>query len=89
MSPVHLRNLGVPNSKPEDCKGLFRSGRPVFGQHDEWQGTQGDHDHNPIHLPIKQTHQARGMDRYGSSTSAPPTPQTPVTMEHGKQEFKP
>ncbi|MBW0552442.1 hypothetical protein O181_092157 [Austropuccinia psidii MF-1] len=33
--------------------------------------------------------QARGLEVYGSSSSAPPTPQRPFTMEHGQQEVQP
>ncbi|MBW0576621.1 hypothetical protein O181_116336 [Austropuccinia psidii MF-1] len=31
----------------------------------------------------------RGLERYGSSTSAPPTPQRFISMEHGQQEVQP
>ncbi|MBW0558340.1 hypothetical protein O181_098055, partial [Austropuccinia psidii MF-1] len=33
--------------------------------------------------------QTRGLERHGSSFSAPPTPQTFISMEHGQQEVQP
>ncbi|MBW0486302.1 hypothetical protein O181_026017 [Austropuccinia psidii MF-1] len=33
--------------------------------------------------------QTRGLEGYGSSSSAPPTPQRPFSMEHGQQEVQP
>ncbi|MBW0567610.1 hypothetical protein O181_107325 [Austropuccinia psidii MF-1] len=33
--------------------------------------------------------QTRGLERYESSSSAPPTPQRFISMEHGQQEVKP
>ncbi|MBW0483643.1 hypothetical protein O181_023358 [Austropuccinia psidii MF-1] len=33
--------------------------------------------------------QTRGLERHGSSSSAPPTPQRFISMEHGKQEVQP
>ncbi|MBW0531002.1 hypothetical protein O181_070717 [Austropuccinia psidii MF-1] len=30
-----------------------------------------------------------GLERYGSSSSAPPTPQRFISMEHGQQEVQP
>ncbi|MBW0573622.1 hypothetical protein O181_113337 [Austropuccinia psidii MF-1] len=42
-----------------------------------------------MHLLIQQKSQTRGLDRHGTSTSAPPTPQRPVAMEHGKQDIQP
>ncbi|MBW0532204.1 hypothetical protein O181_071919 [Austropuccinia psidii MF-1] len=50
MSPVHLRDLGVPRSQPEEITGMFRSRRPAFGKHGEWKETQGNHSHTPIHF---------------------------------------
>ncbi|MBW0549473.1 hypothetical protein O181_089188 [Austropuccinia psidii MF-1] len=37
--------------------------------------------------PVKPP--ARGLEVYGSSSSAPPTPQRPISMEHGQQEVQP
>ncbi|MBW0483788.1 hypothetical protein O181_023503 [Austropuccinia psidii MF-1] len=42
-----------------------------------------------IHFPIQQETQTRGLERYGSSSSAPPTPQRFISIEHGKQEVQP
>ncbi|MBW0559901.1 hypothetical protein O181_099616 [Austropuccinia psidii MF-1] len=74
MPPVHLRDLGIPRNQPEEREGLFRSRRSGFGEHDRGQDTQGDHSYTPIHLPIQKRTQTRGLERHGSSTSAPPTP---------------
>ncbi|MBW0462238.1 hypothetical protein O181_001953 [Austropuccinia psidii MF-1] len=69
MSPVHLRNLGVPRSPKEDRIGLFRARETGFGKNGDWQDTQGYYYHTPIHISIQQTLKARGLERYGSSTS--------------------
>ncbi|MBW0504663.1 hypothetical protein O181_044378 [Austropuccinia psidii MF-1] len=42
MSPVHLRNLGVPRNQPEDREGLSRTRRPErghLGHSSGWQNT--------------------------------------------------
>ncbi|MBW0558187.1 hypothetical protein O181_097902 [Austropuccinia psidii MF-1] len=49
----------------------------------------GDNINPAIHTPIKQEPQTIGLERYGSSSSAPPTPQIFISMEHGQQEFQP
>ncbi|MBW0527213.1 hypothetical protein O181_066928 [Austropuccinia psidii MF-1] len=90
MSPVHLRN------QPEDREGLSRNRRPG-GQHlghsGGLQDIEGNNTHSAIHISIQQKPQNRGLEGYGSSSSAPPTPQRPFSMEHGPQElsssFKP
>ncbi|MBW0491719.1 hypothetical protein O181_031434 [Austropuccinia psidii MF-1] len=51
--------------------------------------TQGNNTHLSIHFSIKQEPQTRRLERYGSSSSAPPTPQRFISMEHGQQEVKP
>ncbi|MBW0535447.1 hypothetical protein O181_075162 [Austropuccinia psidii MF-1] len=92
MSPVHLRNLGIPTNQPEDIEGLFRTripGRGHLGHSGGWQETEGNHTHSAIHLPIQQKPQTRGLGRYGSSSSTPPTPQRSIPMEHEQQEFQP
>ncbi|MBW0578067.1 hypothetical protein O181_117782 [Austropuccinia psidii MF-1] len=56
MSPVHLRNLGIPRNHPEDRPGLFRVGRPgsgSHGHHDRWEDTEGNNIQTAIHLPIE------------------------------------
>ncbi|MBW0539406.1 hypothetical protein O181_079121 [Austropuccinia psidii MF-1] len=85
MSPVHLRDLGIPRNHPEEGEGLFRSRRSGFGQNGEWKDTQGDHSHTPIHLPIKQRPKTSGLEKHGSSTSAPLTPKNPFLVENVKQ----
>ncbi|MBW0488599.1 hypothetical protein O181_028314 [Austropuccinia psidii MF-1] len=89
MSPVHLRNLGIPRNQPEDRPVLFRTGIPGSGYHGGWKDTEGNHTHTAIHLPIQQRPQIRGLEVYGSSFSAPPTPQIFILMENGQQEVQP
>ncbi|MBW0572237.1 hypothetical protein O181_111952 [Austropuccinia psidii MF-1] len=91
MSPLHLRNLGRPRNQPEDRGGLSRTRRPGRGQlgcSGEWKGTEGNHTHCAIQLPIKQKPQTRGLGGYGSSSSAPPTPQRSFPMEYGQQKVQ-
>ncbi|MBW0572571.1 hypothetical protein O181_112286 [Austropuccinia psidii MF-1] len=92
MSPVHLRNLGFQRNQSEDREGLYRARRPGrghLGHSGGWQDTEGNNTHPAIHLQIQQEPQTRGLERYVSSSSAPPTPQRFISMEHGKQEFQP
>ncbi|MBW0571069.1 hypothetical protein O181_110784 [Austropuccinia psidii MF-1] len=42
-----------------------------------------------MHTPIQQEPQTRGLEGYGLSSSAPPTPQRFFSMEHGKKEVQP
>ncbi|MBW0533317.1 hypothetical protein O181_073032 [Austropuccinia psidii MF-1] len=89
MSPVHLRDLGFEGNHPEDREGLSRTRRPgrgYLGHSGGWQDIDGNHTHSSIHIPIQQKPQTRGLEGYGSSSSAPPTPQRPFSMEHGQQE---
>ncbi|MBW0482275.1 hypothetical protein O181_021990 [Austropuccinia psidii MF-1] len=91
MSPVHLRNLGIPRNHPEDREGFSRTRRPGgghLGHSGGWQDIEGNHTNSAIHFPIKQKSQTRGLEGYGSSSSAPPTPQRSFPMEHG-QELQP
>ncbi|MBW0545038.1 hypothetical protein O181_084753 [Austropuccinia psidii MF-1] len=92
MSAVHLRNLGFQRNQPEDREGLSRTRRPGgghLGPSVGWQDIEGNHTHSSIHIPIQQKPQTRGLEGYGSSSSAPPTPQRPLQMEHGEQEVQP
>ncbi|MBW0492625.1 hypothetical protein O181_032340 [Austropuccinia psidii MF-1] len=50
---------------------------------------EGHHTHCAIHFPIQQKFQTRGLDRHGSSSSAPPTPQRFISLENGQQEVQP
>ncbi|MBW0558203.1 hypothetical protein O181_097918 [Austropuccinia psidii MF-1] len=91
MSPVHLRNLGFQRNRPEDREGLSRTRRPGrghLGHSGGWQHTEGNYTHPSIHFPIKQEHQTRGLERYGSISSAPSAPQRFISIEYG-QEVQP
>ncbi|MBW0509783.1 hypothetical protein O181_049498 [Austropuccinia psidii MF-1] len=92
MSPVHFRDLGFQRNKPEDREGFARTRRPGrghLGHSVGWHKTEGNHTHSSIHFPIQQEPQNRGLEKYGSSPSAPPTPQRFISMEHGQQEVQP
>ncbi|MBW0466082.1 hypothetical protein O181_005797 [Austropuccinia psidii MF-1] len=88
MSPVQLRDLCFQRNLPEGTEGLGRTRKPGkrhLGHSFGWQGTEGNHTHSAIHFPIQKEPQTRGLGRYGSSSSAPPTPQGFISMEHGQQ----
>ncbi|MBW0470753.1 hypothetical protein O181_010468 [Austropuccinia psidii MF-1] len=92
MSPVHLRDLGFQRHQPEEREGLSRTRRPGRGHSEHsggWKDIEGNHTHPTIHIPIQQKPQTRGLEGYGSSSSAPPTPQRTFSMEHGQQEVQP
>ncbi|MBW0488486.1 hypothetical protein O181_028201 [Austropuccinia psidii MF-1] len=92
MSPVHCGNLGIPRNQPEDREGLSRTRRPKRGhlRHSGgWQDTEVNNTHSSIHLSIKKKPQTRGLEGYGSSPSAPPTPQRYFQMEYGQKEVQP
>ncbi|MBW0476767.1 hypothetical protein O181_016482 [Austropuccinia psidii MF-1] len=92
MSPVYLRSLGIPRNQPEDREGLFitrRPGRGHLGHSSECQDTEGNHINSAINSQIKQNPQTRGLEEYGSSSSAPPAPQRSFPIEHGQQEVQP
>ncbi|MBW0559607.1 hypothetical protein O181_099322 [Austropuccinia psidii MF-1] len=77
MLPVHFRNFGIPRNQPEDKKGLSRTripGRGHLGHSGGWKDTEGNYTHSSIHLPIQHKPQTRGLEGYGSTSSAPPTP---------------
>ncbi|MBW0518772.1 hypothetical protein O181_058487 [Austropuccinia psidii MF-1] len=89
MSPVYRRDLGFQRNQPEDREGLSRTrrtGRGHLGHSEGWQNNDGDNINPTIHTPVQQEPQTRGLEGYGSSSSAPPTPQRFVSMEHGQQE---
>ncbi|MBW0516313.1 hypothetical protein O181_056028 [Austropuccinia psidii MF-1] len=88
MSPVHFRYLGIPRNHPEARARLFRYRKSRFGQHGKSNNTEEHHAHTLIQLPIQQRPQTSVLERHGSSTSAPPTPQRPVPVEHGTQEVQ-
>ncbi|MBW0564792.1 hypothetical protein O181_104507 [Austropuccinia psidii MF-1] len=92
MSHVHLRDLGFKRNQKEDREGLSRTRRPGrrhLAHSGGWQDNEGDNINPAIHTPIQQEPQARGLEGYGSSSSAPPTPQRFVSMEHGQQKVQP
>ncbi|MBW0586427.1 hypothetical protein O181_126142 [Austropuccinia psidii MF-1] len=92
MSPIHLRKLGFQRNQPENREGLSRTRRPRRGHlvhSGGWQDTEGNHTHPAIHFPIQQEPQKRGLESYGSSSSALPPPQIFISMEHGQQEVQP
>ncbi|MBW0567842.1 hypothetical protein O181_107557 [Austropuccinia psidii MF-1] len=85
MSPVHLTDLGFQRNQPEDREDLSRPRRPergYLGHSSGWQNNEGDNINLAIHTPIQCIPQTRGLERHGSSSSAPPTPQGLITMEH-------
>ncbi|MBW0478335.1 hypothetical protein O181_018050 [Austropuccinia psidii MF-1] len=80
MSPTHLRNLGFQKNQPEGREGLSRPRIPGgghLGHRSGWQDIEGNHIHSAIHIPIQKKGHTRGLEGYGSSSSAPPTPQRP------------
>ncbi|MBW0577129.1 hypothetical protein O181_116844 [Austropuccinia psidii MF-1] len=92
MSPVHLRNLGMIRNQPEDREGLSRTRRLGGGnlRHSGgWQDIEGNHTHSDIHFQIQQKSKTKGLEGYESTSSAPPTPQRPFSMEHEQQEVQP
>ncbi|MBW0504271.1 hypothetical protein O181_043986 [Austropuccinia psidii MF-1] len=92
MSPVYLRDLGFQRNQPEDREGLSRTRRPGrghLGHSGGWQKNEGDNINLAIHTPFQQGPQTRGLERHGSSSSAPPTPQRFISIEHGEQEVQP
>ncbi|MBW0522458.1 hypothetical protein O181_062173 [Austropuccinia psidii MF-1] len=86
------KNIGIPRNQPEEEQGLFRTRRPGsghLGHHSGGQDTDGNHTYSAIQLPIQQKTQTRGLEGYGLSSSAPPTPQRFLLMENGQQEVQP
>ncbi|MBW0555083.1 hypothetical protein O181_094798, partial [Austropuccinia psidii MF-1] len=82
-------DLGFQRNQPEDREGLSRARRPArghLGHSGGWQNNEVDNISPAIHTPIQQEAQTRGLEGYGSSSSAPPMPQRFVSMEHGQQE---
>ncbi|MBW0548724.1 hypothetical protein O181_088439, partial [Austropuccinia psidii MF-1] len=78
--------------QPEDREGFSitrRPGRGHLGHSGGWQNDVGDNMNLAIHTPIQQEPQTTGLERHGSSSSAPPTPQRFISMKHGQQEVQP
>ncbi|MBW0496450.1 hypothetical protein O181_036165 [Austropuccinia psidii MF-1] len=92
MSPVHRRALGFQMNQPEEREGLSRKSRPLRGhlRHSgEWQDIGGNNTHSAIPFPIQQEPQTRGLEKYGSSSSAALTPQRFIVMQDGEEEVQP
>ncbi|MBW0493385.1 hypothetical protein O181_033100 [Austropuccinia psidii MF-1] len=92
MAPAYLRDLGFQRNQPKDREGFSRTRRPGrghLGHSDGWQDNEGDNLNPTIHTSIQQKPQTRGLGRHGSISSAPPTPQRLISMEHGQQEVQP
>ncbi|MBW0532638.1 hypothetical protein O181_072353 [Austropuccinia psidii MF-1] len=86
------RNLVIPRNQQEDRQGLFRTRRPGtghLGHSGGWHKTEVNHTHSAIHLSIQQEPQPRKLEGYGSSSSAPPDPQSSIPIAHGQQEPHP
>ncbi|MBW0501311.1 hypothetical protein O181_041026 [Austropuccinia psidii MF-1] len=90
MSPVHLRSLAFQRNQPEDRKGLSRArrhGGGHVGHSGGWQDIEGYHTHPDIQKLIQQKPQTRGLEGYGSSSSAPPIPQSPFQWSMDNNRF--
>ncbi|MBW0529090.1 hypothetical protein O181_068805 [Austropuccinia psidii MF-1] len=91
MSPAYLRDLGFQRNQPGDREGFSRTRRPErrhLRHSGGWESNKGDNITPIIHTPIQQEPQTRGLEGYGSTSSAPPTPQRFVSMEHGQKEVQ-
>ncbi|MBW0563696.1 hypothetical protein O181_103411 [Austropuccinia psidii MF-1] len=90
--PKSEDNKFLQGTFKEDKERFFRTRRPGrghLGHSGGWQDTEGNHTHSAIHFPIQQEPRTRRLERYGSSSSAPPTPQIFISMQHGRQEVQP
>ncbi|MBW0568514.1 hypothetical protein O181_108229 [Austropuccinia psidii MF-1] len=87
-----VKDLGFQKNQPEDREGLSRTRRPGrghLGHSGGWRDTEGNHTYSSIHFQIQQEPQTRGLERYGASSSAPPTPQRFISLENGQQQVQP
>ncbi|MBW0583802.1 hypothetical protein O181_123517, partial [Austropuccinia psidii MF-1] len=92
MSPAYLRDLGFQRNQPEDREALSRTRRPGrghLGHSGGWQDNERDNINPAIGTSIQQKPQTRGLERHGSSSSAPPTPQRFISMGQRQQEAQP
>ncbi|MBW0572941.1 hypothetical protein O181_112656, partial [Austropuccinia psidii MF-1] len=90
--PKSADNKFVQGTVKEDIERLSRTRRPGrrhLGHSGGWKNNEGDDINPAIQAPIQQEPQTRGLEGYGASSSAPPTPQRFMSMEHGKQEVQP
>ncbi|MBW0507405.1 hypothetical protein O181_047120 [Austropuccinia psidii MF-1] len=90
-SPKAVENKFLQGTVKGDREGLSRTRRTRrrhLGHSSGFQDIEGNHTHSAIHFPIQQKPQTRGLEGYGSSSSAPLTPQRSFLMEHGQQEIQ-
>ncbi|MBW0493112.1 hypothetical protein O181_032827 [Austropuccinia psidii MF-1] len=90
MSPVYLRDLRFQKNQPEDREGFLRTRRPGrghLGHSGGWQNNEGDNINLAICTPVQWRPQTRGLERPGSSSSAPQTPQGPFKWSMDNKRF--
>ncbi|MBW0489668.1 hypothetical protein O181_029383 [Austropuccinia psidii MF-1] len=90
--PKAVDSKFVKGKVEEDREVLSRNRIPGgghLGSSGGWKGIEGAHTYSAIHIPIQKKPQTRGLEGYGPSSSAPPAPQRPFSMEHGPQEVQP
>ncbi|MBW0591232.1 hypothetical protein O181_130947 [Austropuccinia psidii MF-1] len=88
----NTRDLGFQRNQSEDREGFYRTRRPGrrhLGHSGGWKNNEGYNINLAIHTQFHQEPQTRGLEIHGSSSSAPPTPQRFVSMEHGQEEVQP
>ncbi|MBW0532882.1 hypothetical protein O181_072597 [Austropuccinia psidii MF-1] len=77
-----------PTIRQEGFSRTRRPGRGHLGHSGGWQDTEGNQTHPAIHFPIQHKPQTRRLERYGSRSSAPPTPQRFISMEKGQKKVQ-
>ncbi|MBW0538311.1 hypothetical protein O181_078026, partial [Austropuccinia psidii MF-1] len=87
INPVVTFKGKLPSSA--DKKFVQGTVKGHLGHSGGWKDTEGSNNHPAISFPIQQEPQTRGLERYGSSSSAPSTPQKFLSIEHGQQEVQP
>ncbi|MBW0472753.1 hypothetical protein O181_012468 [Austropuccinia psidii MF-1] len=89
--PKAVYKKSVQGAVKEDREGLIKTRireRKKIGHTTGWQGTEGNHAHSAVYFPIQQKPQTKGLEGYGSSSSAWPNPQIYFPMEHGPEEIE-
>ncbi|MBW0512944.1 hypothetical protein O181_052659 [Austropuccinia psidii MF-1] len=89
---VKVKYPKIIKEQQQDREGLSKTRRPGrghLGHSGGWQDAEGNHTQSAIHLPIQQKPLTRVLEGYGSSSSAPTTPQISFTMENVQQEVQP
>ncbi|MBW0477355.1 hypothetical protein O181_017070 [Austropuccinia psidii MF-1] len=87
INPVVTSKGKLP--KAVENKDLQGTGKGNLGHSVGWQDAEGNNTNSAINLPIQQKPQTRGLEGYGSSSSAPPTPQISIPMRRGQEEVQP